>query len=181
VVISGPRTVGTDGLARQDSGTRDFYPHIVLRSRKQDGGGPDIFEVAAMWLHEVGHTVGYSHSGTAMAMPYPCDGWWDIPDARARVAQLARWMDLHERGAPATARDAFTCKVGGAVPDTNQLFDPPTKAPTSAECAQRCLDWPGCVATAQPTWNNARCFLFGTGAVSKSGQGWNNVDTCWRK
>ena len=107
--------------------------------------------------------------------------WWDIPAARERVTLLAQWSDLHARGAPASAREAFTCKVGAAVPDTNQLFDPPTNAPTRDECAQRCLDWPGCVATAQPTWKNSRCFLFGAGAASTAGKGWNNIDVCWKK
>lgn len=181
VVISNPRTVGTDGLARTGSGTRDFKPHIVMRSRKQNASEADVYECAAILLHELGHTVGFSHQGAAAQMPYPCDGWWDIPAARERVVTLARWAELHERGGGEAAREAFDCKVGLPVPATSPLFDPPTSAPTAAECAQRCLDWPGCIATAMPTWNNARCFLYGPDASPKGGKGWNNIDVCWKK
>jgi hypothetical protein len=108
-----------------------------------------------------------------------------MPAARDRLLTLAAWSGLHARGASSRARDRFSCKIGDPVPETFQLFDPPTNAPTPAECAQRCLDWPGCVATAQPTWANARCFLYGVGAVADrptiTNRGWNNVDMCWRR
>ncbi len=181
LVVSNPHSQGTAGLALENSFDKDFKPRLVIRSRKNDASERDVYECAAIFLHELGHTVGYSHDGTTAAMPWPCDAWWDYPPARDRVTQLARWGELHARGAGPQARAPFTCKVGAPVPDTNQLFDPPTAAPTAHECAQRCLDWPGCVAHAQPTWDNARCFLFSQGAVAQTNKGWNNVDVCWRK
>lgn len=185
VAISSPKTSDTAGFAREGSGTKDFKPHLVMRSRKNDGSDADAHECAAVFLHELGHTLGYAHDGTTAAMPWPTDGWWDFPPARERLAILAGWFELHERGAGDGARQAFTCKIGAPVPETDQLYEPPTNAPTPAECAQRCLDWPGCVATAQPTWENARCFLYGPGAVAArkdlKNHGWNNVDMCWRR
>jgi hypothetical protein len=181
VVISQPATSDTAGYARVDSGTKDFKPNLVMRSRKRNQSDADVYECAAIFLHELGHTLGYSHDGTVEAMPWPCDGWWDMPNARVRLATIAGWMELHQRGASKGARAGFKCKVGLPVPDTQQLFDPPTNAPTPEECAQRCLDWPGCVATAQPTWENARCFLYGAGATPLHNNGWNNVDVCWVK
>jgi hypothetical protein len=180
VVISNPHTSDTAGFARVNSAAKDFKPHLVMRSRKNNASDADLYECASIFLHELGHTVGFAHDGTPAAMPWPCDDWWNLPPARERVKTLARWMELHERGPGRRAREAFTCKVGAPVPDTGQLFDPPTNAPTTGECAQRCLDWPGCVATAQPTWDNARCFLFGEGAEVIKKKGWNNVDVCWK-
>jgi hypothetical protein len=125
--------------------------------------------------------MGFAHDGTPDALPYNTDDWWSLPPARDRVQTVVGWFAMHDRGPGAGAREAFTCKVGAPNPDTDQLFDPPTNAPTPAECAQRCLDWPGCKATAQPTWANARCFLFGAQTKIVKNKGWNNVDVCWKK
>jgi hypothetical protein len=181
LAIGGPHTPDAAGLSLEHSGTAGFRPTIVMRSRKNTGTDADLHECAAILLHELGHTLGFTHTGTVPAMPWPTDGWWDFAPARARLATLAGWFELHRHGASAHARDAFICKIGAPVPDVDQLYDPPTNAPTPAECAARCLAWPGCVATAQPTWTNARCFLFGRGALGThpKNRGWTNVDTCW--
>ena len=181
VFVSAPRGPSNAGWARVVSGTKEFRPRLVMRSRKNTGSDADLYETAAIFLHEMGHTLGFSHDGTSRAMPYNADGWWELPPARDLMQNLAGWMALHARGADPKAKDHFKCKVGGKVPGTHQLFDPPTDAPTEAECATRCLLAPGCVAFAQPTWENARCFLFGEGAQVTTDPGWNNVDTCWRK
>ncbi len=179
VLISNPHSKGSAGIALLSSSAREPRAFLVMRSRKNKGSDADVYECASILLHELGHTFGYSHDGTIDAMPWPADAWWNLSPARERAGVIARWMELHERGAPAASRDAFKCKGGAPQPDTNQLFDPTSGS--AAECAQRCLDWPGCVATAQRTTETAPCFLFGEGTRSNKGKGYSNVDVCWRK
>ncbi len=180
VLISNPTTTGSAGLALLNSAAKDLQPFLVMRSRKNKGNDVDVYECASILLHEFGHTLGYQHDGTTEAMPWPADAWWNLSPARRRAEVLARWMALRDGGAPPSARDAFRCKVGAPQPEVNRLFDSPTVG-SSAECAQRCLDWPGCVATAQPTPSPGRCFLYGEDARSSKGKSWKNVDVCWRK
>ena len=182
VFISNSSTVGSAGLAPLNSAALGLRPLLVMRSRKNKGNEADVYECASILLHELGHTFGYAHDGTIDAMPWPADAWWNLSPARQRAEVLARWMELHERGAPESAREAFRCKGGAPQPDADRLFDAPTSG-SNAECAQRCLSWPGCVATAQPTPAPARCFLYGEGALPNKGKGkgYKNVDVCWRK
>lgn len=181
VGISHPNTIDSAGLAAQESFNREFRSRFVIRSRKNSGSAEDLYETAAIFLHELSHTLGFSHGGTTFQKPYITDGWWDIPDARKHLITLTEWVGNRDRFTANNAIDKFSCKVGSPVPDTNVMYDPPTDAEDINECASRCLSDNQCVAIAQPTFKNARCYLYSEGAQVIKRQGWSNVNTCWKK
>ena len=181
VAISHPQAKDSAGLAHQESFDRGFRGKLVIRSRKNNGSAEDLYESSAIFLHELGHTLGFSHGGSSDKMPYITDGWWDIPEARSKLGKLAQWAEINRNNLNDSLINQFSCKTGSPVPDTNQMFDPPTDAENILECVSRCNADINCVAVAQPTSSKSRCFMYSQGAQIIKKQGWSNVNTCWRK
>jgi len=181
VGVSNPSPKDSSGLAVQESFNREFRSRFVISSRKNSGTTEDLYETAAIFLHELSHTLGFSHDGTTFQRPFITDGWWDIPNARKSLITLSEWVQNRDKDNIRKNIDSFSCKVGSPVPDTNLIHDPPTDAEDINECASRCLLDQTCIAIAQPTWKNARCFLYAKGAQVIKNQGWSNVNTCWKK
>ncbi len=180
MAISGPATVDSAGAAIQDSFISDLKPKLVIRSRLNDFSKEDVIEVARIFLHELGHTLGFTHEGTLKARPFNADDWWFVEDARKFLLTLATWSALRTDIAK-TATSSFDCKVAGFEPDTNLFEGLRTRALDLDQCAKRCLITDGCVAIAQGVWNNANCLLFLKGAQIIHRRQYNNANTCWLK
>ena len=178
--ISGPTTSDTAGQAFQNSFIEDLKPKMVIRSRKNDSSKEDTIEIAKIFLHELGHTVGFAHDGKQDSFPFNTDDWWYVQDAVAAVEVLAKWSQMHLDENKQSVLGKFSCKVGGYEPDTNVMFPMNTAAVDLNACAMRCLTLSNCVAIAQATWKDARCILFSTGAKIIKNRSYNNTNTCWR-
>ena len=180
VGLSGPRSIDTAGMAIQNSFVSDLKPKIVLRSRLNDGSKEDIIEVARIFLHEIGHTLGFSHDGSLEKMPYNTDDWWFLAGARKFFSQLVNWT-VHADESRSNAISKFECKVGGFEPDTNLFENLRTQAFDLNECAHRCLVTENCVSIAQGQWSYASCLIFTKGAQIIKKRQYGNANTCWLK
>ena len=180
MAISGPATVDSAGSAIQDSFIVDLKPKLVIRSRLNDFSKEDVVEVARIFLHELGHTLGFSHEGTLKSRPFNTDDWWFVDAARRFLLTLASWSTLRTDSTK-KAITSFDCKVAGFEPDTNLFEGLRTRALDLDECAKRCLITDGCIAIAQGLWNNANCLLFTKGAQIIHRRQYNNANTCWLK
>lgn len=179
VYISNPNTWDSAGLAYQGT---TLAPYLVMRSRQNDGSASDFEETARIFLHELGHNMGFTHGDIERVQyPFSTDWYWQVPAARQVVAKLADWSRLHLVGLnPNIKSEGFDCAVNGGVPTQGQLLQPHFDASSANECAARCAQNPDCVSFYK--WTDANvCVLYGAASIGTAGQGWLNVETCWKR
>jgi len=97
VFVSSPNARDSAGLAKIFSGAKDFKPVLVMRSRANTGSDNDVYEVAAIFLHEISHTLGFTHDGSMEKMPYYTDGWWELPPARDVMINFAEKVSFNSQ------------------------------------------------------------------------------------
>jgi hypothetical protein len=178
--FSSPISNDSAGMAIQDSFITEFKPKLIIRSRLDDGSKEDVTELARIFLHELGHTLGFAHDGKLTAQPFNTDDWWFVDNAREFLSVFASWASLRNQ-TDKNSVSQFDCKVAGFEPDTNLYENLRTQAVDLNECASRCLLNHECVAIAQGTWNGASCLLFTRGAEIVKKRSYGNANTCWLK
>lgn len=80
---------------------------------------------------------------------------------------------------PNVKADSFDCGWGWGVPTQGHLPDPHFNAPSAEACVARCAQNADCASS---HWiPDGRCVLYGAGSTGHTGQGWSNVEVCWKK
>jgi hypothetical protein len=86
VAITNPRTIDATGMTIQGAFIESHMPVIVMRSRLNNGSKEDVIELSRIFLHEFGHTFGFTHEGNLSSKPYNAENWWFVPEIRKFVA-----------------------------------------------------------------------------------------------
>jgi hypothetical protein len=121
VAISNPATLDSAGMTIQGSFTETYMPAIVMRSRMNDGSKEDLIELSRIFLHEFGHTFGFTHEGNLHSQPYNAENWWHVPEIRSFIFQ--RLNSFSQRKVITCVQDATSCESSHFVMVDEQLFE----------------------------------------------------------
>jgi Concanavalin A-like lectin/glucanases superfamily/Metallo-peptidase family M12B Reprolysin-like len=180
VFVSSPMTQDTAGLAVFQSASMESLPIIVIRSRRNTGTTTDLKEVAEIFLHEVGHTIGFTHDGSLDSEPFNTDGWWNVRKARMVMALHSHWIAMHSNASNPKNLSKFTCELAGAEPDIGLFQESTAISSDLNECASRCLAIRNCSAISLGLAKNSHCLLFSNNAKVLYNRRFSDAQVCWK-